>query len=182
MQGIWCDTMLASYLLNPVRSSHGLDSLSVEFLDHRMISYEEVAGKGKEQKNFAEVEVEKASIYSCEDSDAAFLLHRQFLPRLTEIGMEKLFFELEMPLVKILAEMELAGVKLDLPLLRELSDGFGEQLVLLEREICRLADCEFNINSPKQLGETLFVKMGLQTGKKTKGKSGFSTDLRSWRG
>jgi DNA polymerase I len=177
MEGVWFDTMVASYLLNPVRSSHGLDSLALEFLDHRMISYAEVTGTGKEQKNFAAVEVERASRYSCEDADASFLLHRLFLPRLTEAGMERLFFEVEMPLVKILAEMELAGVKLDLKLLRELSAGFGRQLAELERDIYRLAGTEFNINSPKQLGETLFVQLGLPTGKKTKGKTGFSTDV-----
>ncbi|HEX8959990.1 MAG TPA: DNA polymerase I [Geobacteraceae bacterium] len=177
MEGIWCDTMLASYLLNPVRSSQRLDSLALEFLDHRMISYTEVTGTGKEQKNFAEVEVERASTYSCEDSDAAFLLHRLFLPRLKEQGMERLFFEVEMPLVKILAEMELAGVKLDLKLLQSLSEGFGAQLAALEADIYRLAGCEFNISSPKQLGETLFVRMGLPTGKKTKGKTGYSTDI-----
>src|SRR6266567_5188957 len=177
MEGVWCDTMLASYLLTPVRSSHGLDSLALEFLDHKMISYAEVTGAGKEQRNFSEVEVDKAAIYSCEDSDAAFLLHRLFLPRLAELGMERLFFEVEMPLLKILAEMELAGVKLDLKLLRHLSDGFGAQIEELEREIFRLAGSDFNINSPKQLGETLFVKMGLATGKKTKGKTGFSTDI-----
>jgi DNA polymerase-1 len=177
MEGLWFDTMVASYLLNPVRSSHGLDSLALEFLDHRMISYAEVTGTGKEQVNFSNVAVDRASRYSCEDADASFLLHRLFLPRLKEGEMERLFYDVEMPLVKILAEMELAGVKLDLNLLRELSDGFGEQLTGLELEIYRLAGCEFNINSPKQLGETLFVRMGLPTGKKTKGKTGFSTDI-----
>ena len=123
------------------------------------------------------MEVDRASRYSCEDADATFLLHRLFLPRLEEEGMERLFFEVEMPLVKILAEMELAGVKLDLTLLRELSDGFGEQLATLEQEIYRLAGSEFNINSPKQLGEILFDRMGLPTGKKTKRKTGWSTDI-----
>ena len=177
MQGVWFDTMVASYLLNPARSSHGLDSLALEFLDHRMISYAEVTGTGKEQVNFSKVSVDRATRYSCEDADASFLLHRLFLPRLKDQNMERLFHEVEMPLVKILAEMELAGVKLDLSLLRELSDGFGEQLATLEQEIYTLAGCEFNINSPKQLGETLFVQMGLPTGKKTKGKTGFSTDV-----
>jgi DNA polymerase-1 len=177
MEGVWCDTMIASYLLNPARSSQGLDSLAAEFLDHRMISFEEVAGKGKEQVNFANVPVEKASVYSCEDADATWLLHRLFLPRLTDAGMEELFFELEMPLVKILAEMELAGVLLDLPLLRKLSDGFGEQLSGLERDIFRLAGTEFNINSPKQLGEVLFERMQLPVGKKTRTKSGWSTNV-----
>ncbi|HKZ17597.1 MAG TPA: DNA polymerase I, partial [Geobacteraceae bacterium] len=175
MQGIWCDTMVASYLLNPVRSSHGLDSLSVEFLDHKMISYGEVAGTGKEQINFAQVPVEKASVYSCEDADAAFLLHGIFLPRLAENGMESLFFELEMPLVKILSEMELCGVKVDLPLLKELSEGFAGQLASLEQEIFTQAGFQFNINSPKQLGEALFERLGLPTGKKT--KTGWSTDM-----
>jgi len=175
MQGVWCDTMLASYLLNPVRSSHGLDSLSVEFLDHKMISYEEVAGKGKEQVCFSRVPVERASVYSCEDADATFLLHGLLLPRLAESGMERLLFDLEMPLVTILAEMELEGVMIDLELLRELSDGFAGQLSSLEKEIFALAQGEFNINSPKQLGEVLFERLGLPTGKKT--KTGWSTDM-----
>uniref|UniRef100_A0A831XNH4 DNA polymerase I n=1 Tax=Geobacter metallireducens TaxID=28232 RepID=A0A831XNH4_GEOME len=177
LAGVWCDTMVASYLLNPVRSSHGLDSLAVEHLDHRMISYEEVAGKGKEQVNFAQVPVEKASVYSCEDSDAAWLLHRLFLPRVKELGMERLFFEVEMPLVPILAEMELAGVKLDIPLLGELSAGLGAQLAELEERITGLAPEPFNINSPKQLGEVLFEKLKLPTGKKTKTKTGWSTNV-----
>ena len=177
LAGVWCDTMVASYLLNPLRSSHGLDSLSVEHLDHKMISYEEVAGKGKEQVNFAQVPVEKASVYSCEDSDAAWLLHRLFLPRVAETGMERLFFEVEMPLVPILAEMELAGVRLDLSLLGELSAGFGAQLSELEGRITGLAPEPFNLNSPRQLGEVLFEKMGLPTGKKTKTKTGWSTNV-----
>jgi len=175
MQGLWCDTMLASYLLNPVRSSHGLDSLAVEFLDHKMISYQDVAGKGKEQISFAQVPVERAAVYSCEDADATFLLQRLFLPRLSEAGMDDLFFNLEMPLVKILAEMELQGVRLDLALLRELSGTFAGQLSALEKEIFATAGCEFNINSPKQLGEVLFGRLQLPAGKKT--KTGWSTDI-----
>jgi DNA polymerase-1 len=175
MQGIRYDTMLASYLLNPVRSGHGLDSLAVEYLDHKMISYGEVAGKGKEQICFSQVQVDSASIYSCEDADATFLLNRLFLPRLAEAGMEALYFDLEMPLVPILAEMELHGVMLDLPLLWELSGGFAVQLSDLERDIFACAGCEFNINSPKQLGEVLFDRLKLPAGKKT--KTGWSTDM-----
>jgi DNA polymerase-1 len=175
LQGLWCDTMLASYLLNPVRSSHGLDSLAVEFLDHKMISFQEVAGKGKEQLNFSQVPLEPAAVYSCEDADATFLLQGIFLPRLTTAGMDSLFFDLEMPLVKILAEMELQGVRLDLPLLRELSGMFAGQLATLEKEIFASAGCEFNINSPKQLGEVLFERLKLPAGRKT--KTGWSTDM-----
>jgi DNA polymerase-1 len=175
MEGLWCDTMIASYLLNPVRSSHGLDSLAVEFLDHKMISFQEVAGKGKDQINFSQVPLESASVYSCEDADATFLLQGIFLPRLSEAGMDSLFFELEMPLVKILAEMEMQGVRLDLELLRELSGLFSGQLAALEREIFASAGCEFNINSPKQLGEVLFDRLKLPAGRKT--KTGWSTDM-----
>ena len=116
-----------------------------------------------------------ASVYSCEDADATFLLHRLFLPRLEEAGLERLFFDVEMPLVTILAEMELAGVQLDVALLERLSRSFGEQLAALEQRICELAGGEFNVNSPKQLGEVLFERMKLPVGKKTKGKTGWST-------
>lgn len=177
MEGLWCDTMIASYLINPARSSQGLDSLAQEFLDHRMISYAEVTGKGKEQINFAQASVEKASMYSCEDADATWLLHRLFLTRLNQLGMERLFFEVEMPLVKVLAEMELNGVKLDLPLLAKLSESFSEQLTELERDIFRLSGIDFNINSPKQLGNVLFEILKLPAGKKTKTKSGWSTNV-----
>jgi DNA polymerase-1 len=177
MEGLWFDTMIASYLINPARSSHGLDSLAQEFLDHRMISYAEVTGKGKEQVNFAQVPVEKASVYSCEDADATWLLHQPFLSRLDKLEMGRLFFDVEMRLVKVLAEMELRGVKLDLQLLAELSEGFSEQLTALERDIYRLSGIEFNINSPKQLGDVLFERLKLPAGKKTKTKSGWSTNV-----
>ena len=175
--GVWCDTMLASYLLYPSRSSHGLDSLAAEFLDHRMISYSDVTGSGKVQLNFAQVPVEKASVYSCEDADATFLLHRLFLPRIQDAGMASLLFDVEAPLVPVIAEMELAGVLLDLPLLEQFSVGFGDQLAALEGEILSLAPEPFNINSPRQLGDMLFERMKLPTGKKTKTKTGWSTNV-----
>jgi DNA polymerase-1 len=177
MEGVWCDTMLAAYLLNPARSSQGLDALSVEYLDHRMISYEEVTGKGKAQVNFCEVDLDRAGPYSCEDADAAFLLHELLLPKVKAQGMEELLFDLEMPLVEILAEMELCGVKLDIQLMKELSTRFGQQLVELEARIHELSGGPFNINSPKQLGEILFERLGLAVGKKTKGKTGWSTNV-----
>ncbi|HZV81680.1 MAG TPA: DNA polymerase I [Geobacteraceae bacterium] len=175
--GIWCDTMIAAYLHNPGRQSQGLDSLAVELLDHKMISYSDITGKGKEQKGFAEVDIETAGRYSCEDADATFLLHRLLLPKVEADGMADLFHGLEMPLVRILAEMELAGVKLDLTLLGELSARFGGELASLEERICSLAPEPFNINSPKQLGEILFDRMKLPTGKKTKTKTGWSTNV-----
>ena len=177
MEGLWCDTMLAAYLVNPARSSQGLDALALEYLDHRMISFMDVAGKGKGELNFSEVDLDRAGPYSCEDADATFLLHEILLPKVKQQGMERLYYDLEMPLVQILAEMELCGVKLDVHLMKELSTRFGKQLVELESLIHEQTGGPFNINSPKQLGEMLFERMGLAVGKKTKGKTGWSTNV-----
>ncbi|TSK06998.1 MAG: DNA polymerase I [Geobacter sp.] len=177
LSGIWCDTMLAAYLVNPSRNSQGLDALALEYLDHRMISYSEVVGSGKCELNFSEVDLDRAGPYSCEDADATFLLHEILLPKVREQGMEKLLFEVEMPLMVILADMELQGVKLDVELLKELSAGFGQQLIELEAKIHAHCGGPFNINSPKQLGEMLFGRMGLASGKKTKGKTAWSTNV-----
>jgi len=174
--GIWFDTMLASYVLNPARSGHGLDALAQEHLNHRMISYREVTGSGKGQKNFSQVEIGAASTYACEDADATWLLRRKFGPQLAETGLDQLFHTIEMPLVTILAHMENYGVLLDRTMLRELSKDFSIRLAELEGQIFAIAGAPFNLNSPKQLGEVLFERMGLKTGKKTKGKTGWSTD------
>jgi len=177
MEGLWCDTMLAAYLVNPARSSQGLDALALEYLDHRMISFMDVAGKGKGELNFSEVDLDRAGPYSCEDADATFLLHDILLPKVKQQGMERLYYDIEMPLVEILAEMELYGVKLDVGLMKEISTRFGKQLVELESRIHELTGGPFNINSPKQLGEMLFERLGLAVGKKTKGKTGWSTNV-----
>lgn len=176
LDGVWFDTMLASYCLNPTRQGHGLDTLSLEHLGHKMISYSDVTGSGKDQKNFSQVDIKSASQYACEDSDATWLLRRKFEPALKESGLEPLFHNIEMPLVTILAEMEDHGVLLDTQLLAGLSTNFAARLTELERRIFDLAGGPFNLNSPKQMGEVLFERMGLKTGKKTKGKTGWSTD------
>jgi DNA polymerase-1 len=174
--GVWFDTMLASYCINPSRSGHGLDALAQEHLGHKMISYSEVTGSGKGQINFSQVGIEAASRYACEDADATWLLRRRFEPLLAESGMEDLFHTIEMPLVPILAEMENQGVLLDTRLLAGLSTDFSARLAELEGRIFALAAGPFNLNSPKQMGEVLFERMNLQSGKKTKGKTGLSTD------
>ncbi len=176
LEGVWFDTMLASYVLNPSRSGNGLDALAQEHLNHRMISYSEVTGSGKNQKNFSEVEIEAASQYACEDADATWLLRRKFEPMLSADGLAELFNSVEMPLVPILAEMEDCGVLLDSTLLNGLSADFAARLATLEDKIFDLAGERFNLNSPKQLGEVLFERMGLKSGKKTKGKTSLSTD------
>ncbi|MDD2542304.1 MAG: DNA polymerase I, partial [Desulfuromonadaceae bacterium] len=176
LAGIWFDTMLASYLLNPSRHGHGLDALAQEHLNHRMISYSEVAGSGKGEKNFAEVSLETAARYAAEDADATWLLRQKFEPLLAADNDDKLLHTVEMPLVAILAGMENHGVLLDCDLLNGLSIDFAERMRILEEHIFRLAGEPFNLNSPKQLGEVLFERLGLKTGKKTKGKTGWSTD------
>ncbi len=176
LAGVWFDTMLASYLLNPSRHGHGLDALAQEHLNHRMISYREVAGSGKGEINFAEVSLEAAARYAAEDADATWLLRRKFEPLLAADNDDKLLHTVEMPLVVILAGMENHGVLLDCDLLNSLSVDFAERMRILEEHIFRLAGEPFNLNSPKQLGEILFERLGLKTGKKTKGKTGWSTD------
>jgi len=174
--GVTFDTMLASYVLNPSRQGHGLDALAQEHLGHRMISYSEVTGSGKSQINFSQVEIAAASRYACEDADATWLLHRKFAPLLEQSGQEALFRNIEMPLVPILAEMENYGVLLDREMLAGLSADFAGRMAGLEERIFELAGSSFNLNSPKQLGEVLFERLQLKSGKKTKGKTGWSTD------
>jgi len=176
LAGIWFDTMLASYLLNPSRQGHGLDALAQEHLNHRMISYKDVTGSGRDQKNFSEVDLKTAAQYAAEDADATWLLRRKFEPLLAANNDDTLFHTVEMPLVTILAGMENHGVLLDCTLLNALSADFAGRMRTVEEQVFSLAGERFNLNSPKQLGEVLFDRMGLKTGKKTKGKTGWSTD------
>lgn len=176
VNGAWCDTMLCSYLLNPSRGGHGLDALAQEHLNHKMASYDEVTGSGKKRICFSEVEIDKATRYAAEDADATWLLHEKLLPLVREQGLERLLFELEMPLLEILTAMEQHGVLLDLPRLANLGNDFGQRMLELEKRVIELAGGPFNLNSPKQLEEVLFDRLGLQSGKKTKGKTGRSTD------
>lgn len=176
LRGVWFDTMLASYLLNPSRLGHGLDALAQEHLNHRMISYHDVTGNGRVQKSFAEVDIESASRYAAEDADVTWLLKRKLEPLLESGGGQDLLHSVEMPLVPILAAMENHGVLLDSTLLNSLSADFAERMRIEEERIFALAGEQFNLNSPKQLGDVLFERLGLKTGKKTKGKSSWSTD------
>ncbi|OGT98314.1 MAG: DNA polymerase I [Geobacteraceae bacterium GWB2_52_12] len=176
LSGVWFDTMLGSYVLNPSRQGHGLDALSIEHLGHKMISYSDVTGSGKTQKNFSEIDIEAASRYACEDADATWLLRRKFEPLLGTNQLDNLFHTVEMPLVPILATMENHGVLLDSPLLAGLSADFAARMATIEEQVFSLAGQRFNLNSPKQMGEILFEQMGLKSGKKNKGKTGWSTD------
>ncbi len=181
LQGLTFDTMIASYLVNPGRRSHGLDVLSLEFLGHRNIPISELIGKGKKQISFAEVPIPQAAEYAAEDADMTLRLKTVFEPLLDEGGFGELFHGMEMPLVPVLAAMEREGVAVDEAALGALSEQMTTSLAGLEQEIHDLAGEEFNINSPKQLAVILFEKLkvqeelGIKRIKKT--KSGFSTDV-----
>jgi DNA polymerase-1 len=167
--------MIASYLLEPGRRDHGMDSLALQHLDHKTITYEEVAGKGKNQIPFAQVSVDAAREYACEDADITLRLAEHFAPRLEELKLDELFRTIEMPLVEVLADMEWAGIRIDEAMFAE----SGKQLRLekgrLEQEIYQEAGGEFNIGSNAQLRDVLFNQLGLDVVKKT--KTGASTDV-----
>jgi len=168
------DTMIASYLLDPSRRSHKLDDLCEEFLERRATTFSEVTGGDKRDEAFAYVNLAAAGNYSCEDVAVTAMLWEKFQPRLAKLGLTELFTNLEMALLPILARMEQVGIRVDPQQLAELSREFSAELGRLERKIHQLAGEEFNINSPRQLGEILFERLGLPHGKKT--KTGYSTD------
>ncbi len=175
LAGIADDTMVLSYLTHPESKSHGLDALASDHLNHRMIPYKELTGTGQKKIGFAEVEVEKAAVYAAEDADITWQIAEKLLPGLPASGAEKLYREIEMPLVDVLTRMEWQGIRVDAAFLAGLSSEMGQNLHRLEGEIHSLSGGPFNINSPKQLGEILFEKLGLPRGKKT--KTGWSTNV-----
>ena len=175
LRGIAGDTMIASYLLNPSKHSHSLEELAREHLDHQVITYADVAGSGAKAIPFSQVSVEKACQYSGEDADLTLLLANLLMPKIEADGFGDLFHRVELPLIEVLARMEMEGVKLDLPLLSIMSKEFEVQLRRISQEIYDLAEEDFNINSPQQLGKILFEKLKLPGGKRT--KTGYSTDV-----
>ncbi len=177
IRGITCDTMLASYLLDPGRRGHSLDDMAEIFLEHRTIPIKDLIGAGKKQISFAEVDIPTAATYACEDADVTLRLASILGPRIEQEGLSELFQDLELPLIPVLVSMELAGVRIDIPYLMDLSREFGIMLEKSENEIYELAGEQFNINSPKQLSEVLFQKLGLTPTKKTKTGSSTSLDV-----
>jgi DNA polymerase-1 len=177
LDGVLFDTMVASYLLNPSKRAHNLDQIALDFLGHKTISYQEVAGKGKNAISFNQVLLEKAVPYACEDADITLMAKDVLMPRLQEIGLTDLMDNVEMPLVPVLMRMETQGTCINIDRLHELSKSFEHQLEALEAGIYGLAGEEFNINSSQQLGNILFNKLKLPVLKKTKKKTGYSTDV-----
>ena len=174
LDGVDFDTMIASYLLNPSSRGHGLDALTMEYFGHKNLTYKEMVGAGNREISFDEVEVDRATEYAAEDSDMTWRLKEKLQPQLKDSTL-KLYKEIELPLLEVLAEIELNGVYVDRKHLTELSSKIDKQLLRLEKDIYVLADEEFNINSPKQLSVILFEKLKLPVVKKT--KTGYSTDV-----
>jgi DNA polymerase-1 len=170
------DTMLISYVVDGTSHSNSMDGLSKLFLDHEPIKYEEVAGKGKNQVTFDKVDLEKARDYAAEDADITFRLHHIFKPRIAQEKMAVVYEDIEKPLVPVIGQMELHGIKVDPLVLKTMSEDFAKKLKSLEKKIHKAAGTEFNIGSPKQIGEILFNQMGLDGGKKTK-TGQWSTDV-----
>jgi len=174
LKGISFDSIIASYVLDPSRRSHSMDDLAMEFFGHQTIKYKDVAGTGMKQIGFDEVDIERASEYAAEDSDLTWRLLLELRPKLTEDTLS-LFTDMEMPLLHVLAEMEMNGVYLERKELKELSTLIQGKLEIIEQEIYQIAGENFNINSPKQLAVILFEKLNLPVIKKT--KTGYSTDV-----
>ena len=177
LAGVVFDTMLASYLLNPSKRAHSLDQIALDFLDHKTITYEDVAGKGKNAVLFSKVPLDKAVPYACEDADITLMARDVLLPSLKKLGLDELMESVEMPLVPVLMRMEMRGAGIDVDRLHELSKSFEQQLDALEGSIYGVAGEAFNINSSQQLGRILFEKLRLPVQKKTKKKTGYSTDV-----
>ncbi len=173
--GIYFDTMIASYLLNPGTRQHNLDAVTFNYLNYQKISKDDLLGKGRNKISFSQVPTERLALYSGEDADFTFRLYQKLAPELKKQKLDKLFQEIEMPLVRVLAEMEKEGIKLDIPYLAELEKNFSKELKELERKIQKLAGKIFNVNSPQQLQEILFTKLNIPTHLIKRTKTGYST-------
>jgi len=174
LRGLDFDTMLASYVLDPGRRSHGLDVLALEFLDRSMISYTDVCGKGKAAVPFDQCPIDSARDYACEEADMALRMRAVFEPQLDSAQVRSLLQEIEIPLVHVLARIEWNGIYIDLPWFRSLKERFRREREAVEKQIYAEAGTEFNINSNPQLREILFTRLGLPVLKKT--STGPSTD------
>ncbi|EZH84127.1 DNA polymerase I [Aeromonas hydrophila] len=168
LQGIAYDTMLESYVLNSTASRHDMDSLARRYLNAETISFEEIAGKGVKQLTFNQIELEQAAPYAAEDADITLRLHQTLWGKLSaEPALAKVFSEIELPLLPVLARMERLGTTIEPKLLHQQSQEIEVRLAELEKQAHELAGQEFNLSSPKQLGEILFTKLGLPIIKKT---------------
>ncbi len=168
MRGVQFDTMLESYVLDSVATRHDMDSLSLKYLGHKTISFEEIAGKGAKQLTFNKIDIETAGRYAAEDADITLRLHQRLWPELEAIpALKTVFTDIEMPVMPVLFEMEENGMLVDADRLHEQSQQIDQRLQQLEQEAHNAAGQVFNLGSPKQLGEILFEKLQLPVVKKT---------------
>ncbi len=168
LRGIRFDTMLESYVLDSTATRHDMDSLALKYLSHRTIHYEEIAGKGSKQLRFDEIPLETAAPYAAEDADVTLRLHEALWPRLASKGrLQRLFEEVEVPLVPVLSRMERTGVVVDRDMLSRQSEELATRMVAIEAETRELAGEAFNLGSPKQIQRILFEKMELPVIAKT---------------
>jgi DNA polymerase-1 len=173
LRGVYFDSMIASYVLNPSKMNHNLSDIAVEYLNYKMTPITELIGKGKRAITMDKVEVERVIPYACSDADIVLRVAKIMEKELKNKGLDRLFYEVEMPLLEVLAEMEMNGVIIDLDYLAELSREFSIRLKEVEKEIYKCAGQEFNINSPRQLSFILFEKLKLPVVSRT--KTGLST-------
>ncbi len=178
LEGIFFDTMLAAYILDPGKRQYSMDALAAQWLNIKTISIESLIGKkGKNQKSFAEVPIDSAAEYAGEDAVIPLKLMTVFQPRLKEKELYTLFEEVEMPLLTVLAECEWQGITIDTTFLQKLSQEYSTKLASITQEIYTMAGEEFNLNSPKQVSTIFFEKLNMPRTKKT--KTGLSTDVRA---
>ena len=168
------DTMLMSYVLDAGKNRHNMDTLSDIHLGHKTISFKEVVGSGKKEINFSEVELNRAKDYAAEDADITLRLYKKFYKSLKEEKMISIYEVFEKPMIKILAQMEIEGVKIDNKFLKVLSSKFEKKIEKIQKEVFKITKKEFNIASPKQLGEILYNDLKIADLKKTK-KGSFAT-------
>ena len=169
LTGKMWDTMIAHYLIQP-EYRHNMDDMAEAYLNYKTIHIDELLGpKGKNQKNMRDLSPQEIYEYAAEDADVTLRLKNVLEPKLKEVGAEKLFYEIEMPLVEVLADMEMTGVNIDTESLKEISAELTQRMLEIEQEIYELAGEHFNISSPKQVGDILFEKMKIiEKPKKTK--------------
>ena len=168
------DTMLMSYILDAGKNRHNMDTLSEIHLNHKTISFKELVGTGKKEINFSEVDLDKAKDYAAEDADITFRLYKKFNKSLKEEKMINIYEVFEKPMIKILAFMEIEGIKIDNKFLKILSSKFLKKIEKIQKEVFKISKKQFNIASPKQLGEVLYNDLKIADLKKTK-KGSFAT-------
>ena len=168
------DTMLMSYVLDAGKNRHNMDTLSEIHLNHKTITFKELVGTGKKEINFREVDIEKAKDYAAEDADITLRLYKKFFKSLKEEKMINIYEVFEKPMIKILANMEIEGIKIDYKFLKTLSSNFGKKIENIQKDIFKISKKNFNIASPKQLGEVIYNDLKIAGLKKTK-KGGFAT-------